>query len=62
MKKFIQAIFDSRLRKDQEGQDLIEYALIAGWIAVCAAALVPTGVGKPVAAVFERLVEIFKQA
>jgi len=35
-------IFGSRLWKDQRGQDLIEYALLVGFVAVAAGAVMPT--------------------
>ncbi len=33
--------FIHRLRKDQKGQDMVEYALLAGFIAVAAGAILP---------------------
>ena len=34
--------FLDRLRLDREGQDMIEYALMAGFVAVAAGALMPS--------------------
>jgi pilus assembly protein Flp/PilA len=40
--------------KDQRGQDLIEYALAAGFVAVTAGVLFP-GIGKSVVTVFSKV-------
>ena len=34
-----------RLVRDERGQDMVEYALLAGFIAVAAGALLPPGLG-----------------
>jgi pilus assembly protein Flp/PilA len=43
-----------RLLKDERGQDLIEYALLAGFIAVAAGAIVP-GVASSMATIFSKI-------
>lgn len=43
-----------RLIQDTRGQDLIEYALIVGFIAVAAGALVP-GITTTMRSIFERM-------
>jgi pilus assembly protein Flp/PilA len=48
MKKMIK-----RLWKEEEGQDLIEYALLVAFIALAAAAIFPT-IGASINAVFTR--------
>jgi pilus assembly protein Flp/PilA len=43
-----------RLWKDTRGQDLIEYALMAGFIAVAAGAVMP-GVNSNISTIFSRI-------
>jgi pilus assembly protein Flp/PilA len=43
-----------RLLKDTRGQDLIEYALMAGFVAVAAGAIVP-GVASSMATIFTKI-------
>jgi pilus assembly protein Flp/PilA len=42
MKKMIAAVIRLQIWKDTQGQDLIEYSLMAGLIAVSAVAVVPS--------------------
>ena len=41
MQKIIQVFMRFRIWKDRRGQDLIEYALMAGFVAVAAGAIMP---------------------
>ena len=41
MKKLISAVVRFQIWRDNRGQDLIEYALMAGFVAVSAGALMP---------------------
>ncbi len=43
-----------RLTKDRKGQDMVEYALLAGFIAVAAGALLPP-VADSISIIFSRL-------
>ncbi|MBA3973521.1 MAG: Flp family type IVb pilin [Candidatus Solibacter sp.] len=43
-----------RLRSTQ-GQDLIEYALLAGFVAVAGGALIPWGATGPMSTIFSKL-------
>jgi pilus assembly protein Flp/PilA len=43
-----------RIWKDTQGQDLIEYALMAGFVAVAAGAIVP-GVASSMKTIFEKI-------
>lgn len=43
-----------RILKDTRGQDLIEYALMAGFVAVAAGAIVP-GVASSMKTIFEKI-------
>lgn len=49
MKNFLQ-----RLRSDNRGQDLIEYALLAGFVAIAAGAIMPDVTGW-IMGVFDRI-------
>ena len=44
----------STIWRDERGQDLIEYALMAGFIAVAAGALVPA-IGEKVKGIFQKV-------
>ena len=46
--------FFERLCRDRAGQDLIEYALMAGFVAVSAGALVPS-IGPSISTIFSRV-------
>jgi len=47
-------IWTLRLAKDARGQDLIEYALMVGFIAVAAGAITP-GITTTMRSIFERI-------
>lgn len=51
MKKLNSLIWKLRIAKDTRGQDLIEYALMVGFIAVAAGAVVP-GIVTNIRAIF----------
>ncbi len=51
MNKMIGRIFSLKLRVDSRGQDLIEYALMAGFVAVAAGAIMP-GVAAEIQVIF----------
>jgi Flp pilus assembly pilin Flp len=50
-----------RLRRDCAGQDLIEYALMAGFVAVSAGALLPS-IATSVTAVFSQVASVVSVA
>lgn len=54
MNKALQAIIKSRLWKEERGQDLVEYALLAGFITVAAMAAFPP-VSASICIIFSRL-------
>ena len=47
----------TRIRRDQRGQDLIEYALLAGFIAVVVGAAFPP-LGNAIAEVFSKVASV----
>ena len=44
--------------KESSGQDLIEYALLAGFVAVAGGALIPWGASGPISTIFSKLSEL----
>jgi pilus assembly protein Flp/PilA len=50
-----------RIWRDTEGQDLIEYALMAGFVAVAAGALMP-GVASSISTVFSKVSSVMTAA
>jgi Flp pilus assembly pilin Flp len=54
MKKLNTLIWKLRIMKDTRGQDLIEYALMVGFIAVAAGAVIP-GVVTSIRSIFEKI-------
>ena len=54
MKKVTNLVWKLRIWKDTRGQDLIEYALMAGFVAVAAGAIMP-GVATSISVVFSKI-------
>jgi pilus assembly protein Flp/PilA len=61
MKKLNNFILKLRIMKDTRGQDLIEYALMAGFVAVAAGAIVP-GVAASINTIFSRVNTVMSQS
>ena len=51
-----------RFRHDRLGQDLIEYSLLAGFVAVAAGAIFPSTLMPAVSGIFSTLDNYFQQA
>ena len=47
--------------KDRKGQDLIEYALMAGFVAVAAGAIMP-GVASSISTIFSKIASVMTAA
>jgi len=54
-------ILKLKIWKDQNGQDLIEYALMAGFVAVAAGAVMP-GVATSLSQIFSKVASVMSQA
>ncbi len=54
MHRVIKLVVRWQIWKDSKGQDLIEYALMAGFVAVAAGAVMP-GVGSSINIVFSKV-------
>lgn len=50
-----------RLLRDRQGQDLIEYALLAAFVAVAVAAFFPSSIAPNISAVFSKIVGFLGQ-
>jgi pilus assembly protein Flp/PilA len=51
----------SKIARDTVGQDLIEYALMAGFVAVAAGAVVP-GVTSSISTIFSKTISVLTMA
>ena len=49
------------LAQDNEGQDLVEYALLAGFVAVAAGALLP-GISDSISVIFSKMASVLTAA
>jgi pilus assembly protein Flp/PilA len=58
MKNFLLKL---KVMKDTRGQDLIEYALMAGFVAVAAGAIMP-GVATSISTIFSKISSVMTQA
>jgi pilus assembly protein Flp/PilA len=62
MKKLNLALLKlERMVRDTRGQDLVEYALLAGFIAVAAGALLP-GISDSISTIFSRMASVLSNA
>ena len=59
MEKFKSLIV--RLIQDEKGQDMVEYALLAGFIAVAAGAILPT-VSNDISIIFSKMASVVTDA
>ncbi len=50
-----------RMIREEHGQDLVEYALLAGFIAVAAGALLP-GISGSISTIFSRMASVLSKA
>ncbi|HZS52678.1 MAG TPA: Flp family type IVb pilin [Bryobacterales bacterium] len=51
----------ARLYRNEGGQDLVEYALLAGFVAVAAGALLP-GISTSISTIFSRMASVLTAA
>ena len=54
-------MFLSKLRRDERAQDMVEYALLAGFIAVAAGGLLP-GIADGISIIFSKLGSLINNA
>jgi Flp pilus assembly pilin Flp len=61
MTRFNNFILKLKVWKDLRGQDLIEYALMAGFVAVAAGAIMP-GVSSSISTIFSKVTSVMANA
>ncbi len=63
MKKMIwqKLIWNAKIWRDNKGQDLIEYALMAGFVAVAAAAIMPN-ISTSISTIFSKVSSVLTAA
>ena len=61
MKNLKNLVFRLQVVKDTSGQDLIEYALMAGFVAVAAGAIMPT-VATDISTIFSKIGSVMTNA
>jgi pilus assembly protein Flp/PilA len=61
MKKLTNLILKAQIWKDTRGQDLIEYALMAGFVAVAAGSIMP-GVSTSISKIFSKVASVMTNA
>ena len=61
MKRIANLLLKAKLWKDTRGQDLIEYALMAGFVAVAAGAIMP-GVAGSISTIFSKISAVLSDA
>jgi pilus assembly protein Flp/PilA len=61
MKNIVSLLINLKIWKDRRGQDLIEYALMAGFVAVAAGAVMP-GVGSSITIIFSKVNSVMIKA
>jgi len=61
MKNVMKLVWQLRIWKDTRGQDLIEYALMAGFVAVAAGAIMPN-VATSISSIFSKVGSVMTAA
>jgi pilus assembly protein Flp/PilA len=61
MTKLNEMILKAKIWANQNGQDLIEYALMAGFVAVAAGAIMP-GVAHSISTIFSKVASVMASA
>jgi pilus assembly protein Flp/PilA len=59
--KMNEMLLKLKIWADQHGQDLIEYALMAGFVAVAAGAIMP-GVARSISTIFSKVASVMSAA
>jgi pilus assembly protein Flp/PilA len=54
MDRIVEMIWKARIWKDTRGQDMIEYALMAGFVALAAAAAMPS-ISSQISTIFDKI-------
>lgn len=54
MKRIINLFWKLTIWKDTQGQDLVEYALMAGFVAIAAGSIMP-GISRSISTIFSKI-------
>jgi len=61
MQKLNNLVWNLRIVRDTKGQDLVEYALMAGFVAVAAGAIMPN-VARSISVIFSQIASVMTGA
>lgn len=61
MNTYMRLVWLPRLLRDRIGQDLIEYALMAGFVAVAAGAIFPSTITPSISSIYSKIVSTLDQ-
>ena len=61
MNRFLKIVILTRIWRDERGQDLIEYALMAGFVAVAAGAIMPN-IASSISTIFSQISSVLTSA
>jgi pilus assembly protein Flp/PilA len=61
MNRILKLIIQARIWREEQGQDLIEYALMAGFVAVAAGAIMPN-IASSISTVFSQVSSVLSAA
>jgi pilus assembly protein Flp/PilA len=61
MNRILRVLILARIWRDEQGQDLIEYALMAGFVAVAAGAIMPN-VASSISTIFSQIGSVLTAA
>jgi Flp pilus assembly pilin Flp len=54
-------LLDQRILRDQRGQDLVEYALLVGFVTIAAWAFFPTDIFPSASTIFQKFTDLLSQ-
>lgn len=60
--KAVRELLDHRAWRSESGQDLVEYALMAGFVALAAGAAIPYVLEGPMRRIYEAAVNLLQQS
>jgi pilus assembly protein Flp/PilA len=61
MNRILKLIIQAKIWRDEQGQDLIEYALMAGFVAVAAGAIMPN-IASSISTIFSQVGSVLTAA
>lgn len=61
MNRILKAVISAKIWRNEHGQDLIEYALMAGFVAVAAGAIMPN-IASSISTIFSQIASVLTAA